>query len=400
MAARFLEALDNAINQAADGRLDGYQIQILNKIRKLDNNNKDLSKEINQARELILHAQMADTLTEAILARVSDMILAGGDETGDTANLLASYATKTYVTNSIQSALTSVQADWKEGSASKGSYIKNKPTALSAFTNDMGFLTHEVLENYPTKKDLSDALKDVDVDLTGYATEEFVNTAVQNVSVDLTGYATEEKVSEIISSQGFLTAIPDEYLTETELLSRGFLTSIPEEYITETELQAMNFLTQEALMSYGFLSAIPEEYVTESELDVRGFLVAADLMGYATEQFVNDAIVKVATGGGVDLSAYATIEFVNQALANFEGGNTEVDLTGYATEDFVNQAVADKVTQPQVDSAINSALAVYKAALEVELDNKYLKKSDYANVEFELENINFETEFYSEGGNE
>lgn len=400
MAARFLEALDNAINQAADSRLDGYQIQILNKIRQLDDKNEDLSKEINQARELILHAQMADTITEAILLRVQEMIVNGGGSSGSGDGLdLSSYATKTFVTNSIQSALTSVQADWNEGSSSNSAYIKNKPTALSAFTNDMGFLTeHQSLANYPTKDELEEALKNADVDLTGYATEEYVQNAVKNVSVDLTGYATEQKVSEMISSQGFLTAVPDEYVTETELLSRGFLTGIPEEYITETELLAMNFLTTEALVSYGFLTAIPEEYITEGELDVRGYLVAADLTGYATEQFVNEAIIKMASGGSIDLSAYATIEYVTQAIAGLNSGN--IDLSGYATEEYVDAAVADKVTQPQVDTAINSALAVYKAALDLELESKYLKKSDYANVEFEIENINFETEFYSEGGNE
>lgn len=400
MAARFLEALDNAINQAADSRLDGYQIQILNKIRQLDDKNEDLSKEINQARELILHAQMADTITEAILLRVQEMIVNGGGSGGSGDGLdLSNYATKTFVTNSIQSALTSVQADWSVGSPSNSAYIKNKPTALSAFTNDMGFLTeHQSLANYPTKDELEEALKNADVDLTGYATEEYVQNAVKNVSVDLTGYATEEKVSEMISSQGFLTAVPEEYVTETELLSRGFLTGIPEEYITETELLAMNFLTAEALVSYGFLTAIPEEYITEGELDVRGYLVAADLTGYATEQFVNEAIIKMASGGSIDLSTYATIEYVTQAIAGLNSGN--IDLTGYATEEYVNAAVADKVTQPQVDTAINSALAVYKAALDLELESKYLKKSDYANVEFEIENINFETEFYSEGGNE
>ena len=393
MAARFLEALDNAINRAEGRSLTGYQIQIYNKLTDLNDADKLMAEETNQVRELIIHAQMADCLTEAILLRVSDMLLNGGtDSNGDTINL-SNYATKTYVNNLVQSALgENVQADWKEGSSSKPGYIKNKPKTLSAFTNDMGFLTHDSLVGYVTQEDLEKSLEDVDVDLTGYATEEYVNTAVQNVSVDLTGYATEEKVSEMISSQGFLTDIPDEYVTEEELLAKGFLTSIPAEYVTLDQLQNL-----------GLSGTIPEEYITETELLTYGFLTLANLQGYATEEFVNRAILDMASGGTIDLSAYATIQYVNDLFAqsgNGAVGGGPVDLTGYATVSYVDAAVADKVTQSQVDSSINAALAIYKTALQLELDNRYLLKSDYANIEFELDNIDFRTEFYSEGGNE
>ena len=45
-----------------------------------------------------------------------------------------------------------VQADWSQTGTSEPDYIKNKPTNVSAFTNDAGYLTqHQSLDNYYTK---------------------------------------------------------------------------------------------------------------------------------------------------------------------------------------------------------------------------------------------------------
>lgn len=51
------------------------------------------------------------------------------------------------------------------------------------------------------------------------------------------------KTSELTNDSGFLTSIPSEYVTETELNNKGYLTAVPNEYITETELNAKGYLT-------------------------------------------------------------------------------------------------------------------------------------------------------------
>lgn len=56
------------------------------------------------------------------------------------------------------------------------------------------------------------------------------------------------KVSELTNDSGFLSSIPSEYVTETEMQSYAqpkgnYLTSVPSEYITETELNAKKYLT-------------------------------------------------------------------------------------------------------------------------------------------------------------
>lgn len=51
------------------------------------------------------------------------------------------------------------------------------------------------------------------------------------------------KVSELTNDSKFLTSVPSEYITETELNSKNYLTSIPSEYVTETELNNKKYLT-------------------------------------------------------------------------------------------------------------------------------------------------------------
>lgn len=128
---------------------------------------------------------------------------------------------------------------------------------------------------------------------------------------DLSGYATQTWVE----SKNYLTAVPDEYVTSTELAGygyitadtldgyateswvngKGFLTSIPAEYITESELNAK-----------GYLTAVPAEYVTETELDGKGyatqnyvssqgFITNAALSSYATTAYVDDKIGAIDT---------------------------------------------------------------------------------------------------------
>lgn len=64
------------------------------------------------------------------------------------------------------------------------------------------------------------------VDLSDYYTKGEVDNLIDNVEVDLTGYATETYVSENYQPKGnYLTSIPSEYVTETELTNKGYATT-------------------------------------------------------------------------------------------------------------------------------------------------------------------------------
>ena len=64
------------------------------------------------------------------------------------------------------------------------------------------------------------------------------------------------KVSQLTNDSGFLTSIPSEYITESELSSKGYLTAVPEEYVTETELSSKGFITEHQDIS-GKVDKIP-----------------------------------------------------------------------------------------------------------------------------------------------
>ena len=136
-------------------------------------------------------------------------------------------------------------------------------------------------------KELIDS-KTVDVDLTGYAKQDWVS---QNfISVIPSEYITETELNTALNSyytktqidaKGYLTSIPSEYVTETELSTslnnyytktqidaKGYLTAIPAEYVTDTELSTSlnGYYTKTEIENKGYLTSIPAEYVTETEL--------------------------------------------------------------------------------------------------------------------------------------
>ena len=120
------------------------------------------------------------------------------------------------------------------------------PTKTSDLTNDNGYLT-SIPSEYVTETEL---------DNKGYLTEHQDISGKANIS-DLSTVATSgsyndltnkptipNKTSQLQNDSGYLTSIPNEYVTDEELNSKGYLTSIPSEYITETELNSKGYLTQ------------------------------------------------------------------------------------------------------------------------------------------------------------
>ena len=219
------------------------------------------------------------------------------------------------------------------------------------------------------------------------ATEEFVIESINNIpSVDLKDYVLKTDLPDF---SNFISEIPSEYLTETELEAKGYLTEHQDisgkadkehehsQYLTEHQsLEHLaqkdhthdNYLTEHQDISHlatkkeipdvsAFIKEIPTEYITESELDNKGYLTEhqdlshkADkehyheeyalkehnheqyltehqsLEGYATETFVTNEITKAVTSGEVDLTGYATEDYVDEAIATIP----EVDLSEYA----------------------------------------------------------------------
>ena len=112
---------------------------------------------------------------------------------------LSNYYTKTQVDNKIATEMDSIDLS---------NYAKKSeiPNATSDLTNDSNFAT----QTFVTNKIAEAQLDSGNVDLSGYATKDELNTKA-NIS------AIPTKTSQLTNDSNYLTAIPSEYITETEL---------------------------------------------------------------------------------------------------------------------------------------------------------------------------------------
>lgn len=164
------------------------------------------------------------------------------------------------------------------------------------------------------------------------------------------------KTSDLVNDSGFLTQIPDEYVTETELDAKGYLTQHQSlaDYAKKSDIPDVS----------GFITEIPSEYVTETELEAKGYLTQhQSLSEYAkkSELFSKDYndLTNKPTIPSVD--GLASTQYVDEKIAAI----VVPSLDGYATEQWVegkgyltqHQSLADYSTTTQVQSMINTAIA-------------------------------------------
>ena len=169
------------------------------------------------------------------------------------------------------------------------------------------------ISQYATKDELSSAVSSIDLSgyalkgeipsLDGYAkttdipsveglaTKSYVDENIAKVAtsgdIDLSNYVTKDTVYTKAQTDALIPSVPSK-ISQLENDS-NYLSSIPEEYVTDTELNAKGYLTEhQDLSAYALKTEIP----TVPSLD-----------GYATTEYVNNAVSNVPT---TDLSNYYT----------------------------------------------------------------------------------------------
>lgn len=165
-------------------------------------------------------------------------------------------------------------------------------------------------------------------------------------TVDLSNYYTKTEVDSLIpDTSGF--ALKSEIPDVSE-----FITEIPAEYVTETELNAKGYLTEhQSLEGYALKTDIP---------DVSGFALKSELPsieGLATETYVEE---KIAAIPEVDLTDYALKSEIPDvsgfltAVPEEYVTESELNAKGYLTE---HQSLADYSTTAEVQIMIDTAIA-------------------------------------------
>ena len=169
------------------------------------------------------------------------------------------------------------------------------------------------ISQYATKAELSSAVSSIDLSgyalkgeipsLDGYAkttdipsveglaTKSYVDENIAKVAtsgdIDLSNYVTKDTVYTKAQTDALIPSVPSK-ISQLENDS-NYLSSIPEEYVTDTELNAKGYLTEhQDLSAYALKTEIP----TVPSLD-----------GYATTEYVNNAVSNIPT---TDLSNYYT----------------------------------------------------------------------------------------------
>ena len=194
---------------------------------------------------------------------------------------------------------------WKSKPTDKFNIVKSlcqDPNCEPIYVNDDW--VQEIVKNVATA--VAEQIKNVQVDLGNYYTKTEVDEKIANVNVDLTGYATKTYVQEQID------AIPEpdlsDYALKTDIPTNvsdftndaGYITSIPDEYVTEAELESKGYLTEhQDLSAYALKTEIPS------------------IEGLATEKYVNDAVAAVDVSSQlVDYAKKADVESTTNALSS------------------------------------------------------------------------------------
>lgn len=123
------------------------------------------------------------------------------------------------------------------------------------------------------------------------------------------------KVSELANDSGYLTKIPDEYVTETELTTKGYLTSIPESYARKTDIPDVSQKADKAEIPTKVSELINDSGYLTTHQDVSGKVDKSELAKVALSGSYNDLSDKPVIPEGATVDTILS-ETSNNSVAN------------------------------------------------------------------------------------
>lgn len=275
-------------------------------------------------------------------------------------------ATEAYVDNAIDNI--------PEVDLSKHALKSELPTKVSQLQNDSKFITREEVP---------------ETDLSAYAKK----SEIPDVSDFITSIPSEYITESELNAKGYLTQHQDisgkadknhkhtEYLTEHQDISHlapkssiptkvsqlandsNYLTSIPSTYITEAELEAKNYLTEHQSLAAYATKTFVENTVAENQPNLSGYAKKSDIPDVS--DFISEIPSEYVTDSELKAKKYATESYVGEAIAQAQLGGEEVDLSDYAKK----TDVPTKTSQLTNDSNFITTIPA-EYVTETELNNK------------------------------
>ena len=219
------------------------------------------------------------------------------------------------------------------------------------------------ISQYATKDELSSAVSSIDLSgyalkgeipsldgyakttdipsIEGLATKTYVDENIAKVAtsgdIDLSNYVTKDTVYTKEQTDALIPSVPSK-VSQLENDS-NYLSSIPGEYVTDTELNAKGYLTEhQDLSAYALKTEIP----TVPSLD-----------GYATTEYVNNAVSNIPT---TDLSNYYTkSETYSKTEVDTLVANSGGSSSGGTTEPTTPTPTPDPTPTPTYNVTIESS---------------------------------------------
>ena len=194
------------------------------------------------------------------------------------------------------------------------------------------------------------------------------------------------KTSQLTNDSSFLTSVPSEYVTESELSAKGYLTSVPSEYVTETELNSKGYLTQhQDLSNYALKTEIPTVPTKVGQL--------TNDAGYVTNTSVDE---KVASAFTKEIPKANILSIV---LGNYEIKYNSTD----DTLDFIFNGVIDEPDVPSTPTEevipLTWAIGNLSSTDGSEKPQDNALRSDFAAIEDNYDySFYMDTSFYDPSG--
>ena len=153
----------------------------------------------------------------------------------------------------------------------------------------------------------------------------------------------------------------------------GFITSVPSEYITETELNAKNYITSSDIPTVptrvsqltndsGFITNVPSEYITESELNSKGYLTE--------HQDISGKVDKV-NGKGL-----STNDLTNTLKSNYDTAYSHSQSTHAPSNAEANVQTDWNITDINSDAYIKNKPTIPTKTSQLTNDSGYLTSKD------------------------
>lgn len=241
----------------------------------------------------------------------------------------------------------------------KYSSLIGSPTLLSAFENDVGYITNASFDNYYTKSETDNLISSITVDLSDYYTKSETDAKINNLStVAKTGSYNDLlnkpiNLSEFTNDTGFITNAVNNllnYYTKEEIgnmfsgnVSFQFVTELPETGVENTVYFVSNasgtagnlfdeyvWTTNATWEQLGSVSVDLSDYYTKAEVD----RLLPDMTNYYTKTDLSGRIIPENSKNFISNNRI-TMMATNTTLDGYYSKNSNDSVAGLFNYDFV-----------------------------------------------------------------